>query len=537
MLASKTPQQAIAEGLPKPSECDIVIVIFWSRMGTPLPAEYVKPDGSPYRSGTEWEYWDALQAADQDDKPQVLVYRRTEVPNVSMEDPEKDAKLRQWELVKTFFDAFRNADGSLRGGYNPYDTPDTFEKDLSLHLQDRIARLLEAHEDKAPPDADAPAFTTHEPPLWPGSPFPGLRAFGAADAPIFFGRGRATDGLVARLARGDRFTGVVGASGSGKSSLVAAGLLPRLSDNAIPGSRDWIQLRFTPGKLGDNPLMALCSGFEAWLEAQGRRVRDEAIALQTNPGAIAELIGLALDDRPDWVEVLLFVDQFEELFTVVDAKYRDPFINLIEQATNVPRLRMVAALRADFYHYCVEQPALAELLRSGSYPLSAPGVGALFEMIDRPAARAGLTFEEGLAQRIVDETGNEPGTLPLMAFALSELYKAGRSDTEHTHAEYEGFGGVQGAISQRAESTFMSLDAEAQATLEQVFRGLLELEKAEAHWAVARRRAQLNDITPTPAAERLVTAFTDARLLIQDREQDGEPVGWTGGTRPRATWS
>jgi formylglycine-generating enzyme required for sulfatase activity len=145
-------------------------------------------------------------------------------------------------------------------------------------------------------------------------------------------------------------------------------------------------------------------------------------------------------------------------------------------------------------------------------------------MIDRPAARAGLTFEEGLAQRIVDETGNEPGTLPLMAFALSELYKAGRSDTELTHAEYEGFGGVQGAISQRAESTFMSLDAEAQATLEQVFRGLLELEKAEAHWVVARRRARLNDITPTPAAERLVTAFTKVRLLIQDREQDGEPV-------------
>jgi hypothetical protein len=65
MLASKTPQQAIADGLPKPSECDIALVIFWSRMGTPLPAEYVKPDGSPYRSGTEWEYWDALQAAEQ----------------------------------------------------------------------------------------------------------------------------------------------------------------------------------------------------------------------------------------------------------------------------------------------------------------------------------------------------------------------------------------------------------------------------------------------------------------------------------------
>jgi formylglycine-generating enzyme required for sulfatase activity len=426
--------------------------------------------------------------------------------------------------VKTFFEAFRNPDGSLRGGYNPYDTPDTFEKDLALHLQDRIARWLEAHEAKAPADADGPAPPAPEPPLWHGSPFPGLRSFGAADAPIFFGRGRETDGLVARLAKGDRFTVVVGASGSGKSSLVAAGLLPRLSDNAIPGSRDWVQVRFTPGELGDNPLIALCSGFKAWLEAQGRRVRDEAMTLQDNPETIAELISLALDGRPDWVEVLLFVDQFEELFTVVDAKYRGPFLDLIEQAVNVPRLRIVATLRADFYHYCVAQPALAELLRAGTYPVSAPGVGALFEMIDRPAARAGLTFEEGLAQRIVDETGNEPGALPLMAFALSEIYEAGRADTELTHAAYEGFGGVKGAISQRAESTFMTLDAEAQATLEQVFRGLLEVEEADTHWVSVRRRSRLSDIAPTPAAARLVTAFTDARLLIQDREQDGAPV-------------
>jgi hypothetical protein len=284
-----------------------------------------------------------------------------------MEDPQYEEKRQQWELVKTFFAAFRNPDGSIKGGYNPYDTPDTFEKDLALHLQDRIARLLQEHEAKLPPTADASAMTAAEPPLWDGSPFPGLRAFGAADAPIFFGRGRETDGLVARLAKGDGFTVVVGASGSGKSSLVAAGLLPRLSDNAIPGSRDWIQVRFTPGELGDNPLMALCSGFKAGLEAEGRRVRDEAMKLQDHPEAIAELIGLALDGRPDWAEVLLFIDQFEELFTVVGAKYRGPFVDLLERAVNVPGLRIVATLRADFYHYCVEQPALAELLRAGTY--------------------------------------------------------------------------------------------------------------------------------------------------------------------------
>ena len=167
--------------------------------------------------------------------------------------------------MESFFAAFRNPDGSISGGYNPYDTPDTFEKDLALHLQDRIARLLQEHEAKALPAAEAPASTAPEPPLWDGSPFPGLRAFGANDAPIFFGRGRETDGLVARLAKGERFTVVVGASGSGKSSLVAAGLLPRLAANAIAGAKDGCSLRwwargaaeprldgvrFTPGELG-----------------------------------------------------------------------------------------------------------------------------------------------------------------------------------------------------------------------------------------------------------------------------------------------
>ena len=531
MLATMTPQEAITLQRPKPSECDIVIVIFWSRMGTPLPPEHVKPDGSAYLSGTEWEYLDALQGARQMGRPRVLVYRRTEVPSISLDDPQFQEKQDQWQLVKTFFASFRNPDRSIRGGVNDYDTPDAFEKKLTEHLREIFQALLMEHEAKTqvseaetrPEAAQAPEGP-QEPPLWEGSPFPGLRAFGEDDAPLYFGRGRETDGLIRRLDEGARFITVVGASGSGKSSLVAAGLLPRLKNNAVSGSRDWLRVRVTPGELGENPFIALVSGFKPVLDRHARRVRDEAKKLETDPSALGELIGLMLEDQREWSELLLFVDQFEELFTVVGAGYRGAFSELLAYAATLPRLRTVTTLRADFYHRCVEQLALAELLRAGSYPLAAPGVGALHEMITRPVARAGLSFEAELPERILDDTGAEPGALPLMAFALSELYENRTDDRQLTHAAYEKFEGVKGAISQRAEDIFQALDDDAKAMFASVFRELVEVESTENGWVATRRRTSLTEVAPTLGAQQLVAAFTKARLLLQSGGEENAMV-------------
>ena len=138
MLAGMTPQQAIAEGLPKPSECDIVIVILWSRMGTPLPTEYAKLDGKPCLSGTEWEYCDAKRAWDQYKKPAILIYRRTEKLLFDPDDQDYEEKGEQRRKVKSFFESFRNPDGSISSGVNDYADPAQFEKDLSLHLRSVI---------------------------------------------------------------------------------------------------------------------------------------------------------------------------------------------------------------------------------------------------------------------------------------------------------------------------------------------------------------------------------------------------------------
>ena len=142
MLATLTPQEAIAQGLPKPSECDIVVTIFWTRMGTPLPKEWKKSNGEPYLSGTEWEFLDAIQAVDRKGKPGVLLYRRSEVPSLLPTDPKFLEKYQQWQQVEGFFDSLRNPDGSIRQSHNAYDTPEQFDQDLERHLKGLIGRLL-----------------------------------------------------------------------------------------------------------------------------------------------------------------------------------------------------------------------------------------------------------------------------------------------------------------------------------------------------------------------------------------------------------
>ncbi len=542
LLATMTPQAAIDEGLAKPSECDIVVVIFWARMGTPLPREYTKPDGSPYVSGAEWEYEDAIRGHGDHGKPEVLVYRRAEEPRFSPADAEFMQKYEQWQRVEAFFEGFRDPDGTIRRGYNTYAAAGDFERVFKNHLRALIKRLIDAAP--RPPTGDG-APVPSEPPLWEGPPFPGLRAFDADDASIFFGRGRETDDLVAKLAEPHRrFIVVVGASGAGKSSLVAAGLLPRLHANEIEGSKDWLCVRITPGELGPNPFVVLADRLRAQLENEPRSALELAGQLAATPAALDELAGSILEGEPDWAQLLLFVDQFEELFTLAGPEHRGPFIEMLAAAAEAERLRIVATIRADFYARCLEWPKLTALMRAGSYPLAAPEFGALFEMITGPAARAGLTLEDGLALRILEDTGKEPGALALMAFALAELYEAREPNGLLTHAAYERFGGVKGAIAKRAEDTFAALEADVQAELPTVFRELVEVDE---RGVVTRQRAKIGRAAASDTAGEFITALVDARLLVTSRAEGDEPVveaahealleawprlaGWIGDTR------
>lgn len=536
MIATKTPQQAINEGLARPSECDVVIVILWSRFGTPLDvtAHGVKPeDNQPYLSGTEWEYLDAFRAAKASENgfPLIVVYRRIEPIMVDITDPQKEEKELQFARVQYFFDSLRNTStGAYTGGHNEYKSHDDFRHLLEIDLRVLVKLVLDTPETLV-----APKRVGSSAPLWKGSPFPGLRAFGPDDAPIFWGRGREVDALISRLSEG-RFVGIVGASGSGKSSVMAAGLIPRLRINAIEGSKDWFIIQMKPGegKDKDGLVDPFASVYEALLETfeelrpktallASRQKREFTEELRENRRALAETCTHLLRNAVEWAEIILMIDQFEELFTLVRDSHRAAFVEMIVEALSVQRLRIVVTLRADFYHRCVEWGSLARLLESGTFPLSAPKRDALREMIERPAERAGLLFEKGLPLRILDDTGDEPGNLALMAYTLDELYHACKDAGQLTHEAYENLGGVQGAIGERAEVAFGSLSSESQATLPFVFRELVEVDE---RGIATRRRAFLDEVirNDNAATGFLIDTLTQARLLVQSRGENDRPV-------------
>lgn len=519
LLAIMPPQEAINEGLPKPSECDIVIVIFWARMGTPLPTQsFSKPDGSRFLSGTEWEFEDAMQAYRKYGKPTVIVYKRTEDVAFNPKDHDFDDQVKQWRRVEAFFENFYDQDGSAKHGYNKYKAPDDFRSILTEHLRSIVQREIKSQNDN-----NKDIKGNERPALWKGSPFPGLRSFTYEDALIFFGREIEIDNLVKRLDTKNRhLICIVGASGSGKSSLVAAGLLPRLMSGAIGGSQDWLSIRFSPGEFsGGDP-------FEAFAKSLMKYFPDTQNADHTFRNIVTELNNYSPDlfdsllaDQVPWSKLFIFIDQFEELFTLVKEQHRTKFITLLGYMKDQVRVRIVLTLRSDFYARCLEFPKLAEILKETTYPLAAPLVHELKDMITKPAQRAGLDFEDELVTRLLRDTGSDTGSLALMAFALQQLYEARNKMGVLTHQAYESFGGVKGAIGRQAQSAFSKLSKQAKNALPKLFTHLVSIDER----SIITRRPANEDLLPDDEyTNELITEFTEARLLVRSKRNDSTPI-------------
>lgn len=519
MEAGMTPQEAIALGLPTPDACDLTVVILWSRIGTPLPADFeLKNDGSPYLSGTEWEYLNALSAYQSTGKPAVWVYRRQGAPQLAADDPQLEDKLVQWRKLERFFAAFSNPDGSLAGGFNAYETPDDFRQQFEHHLRNRLDKLLETQPDIKliqAHDTIAPG------PCWKATPYPGLEAFTPEQAPIFFGRGVEVDQLLQQFSDAQvRFIAVVGVSGSGKSSLVKAGLLPRLRSGII-GYAPWGDLLFKPGERGGNPFLALAYEVKARLQLSGQTEQDMARSMQADPPQLQQYLTRILAQQALANELLLVVDQFEELFTQTSETIRNDFLAVLHDLVSHPQIRIIVTLRADFYARAIEEKTLAELLRRdrGTFPLDPPGISAIYQMIIRPAEASGLELQDGLAQRLLDDAGNGPGALALIAFTLNQLYQRESNSRYLSIEAYEDFGGVQGAVQKRAESALQGLTVNIDNALPKLFVHLVEVNEQE---VATRRRAP--QMLLAADARLIADALIGARLLVSGEGEANQPT-------------
>jgi WD40 repeat protein/class 3 adenylate cyclase len=330
----------------------------------------------------------------------------------------------------------------------------------------------------------------------PTCPFKGLASFEPEDAQYFFGRERLVGELAARTVQVG-LLGVVGASGSGKSSVVSAGLLPSLRAGLLPGSERWSQVRMRPG---EHPIAELRATLATQLGESG------------TDGSLSEVVDRAApDDR-----LVLFVDQFEEVFTTCsDETERAAFVeDLADAAHGSPdRVVVVLALRGDFYGHCAEYPALAEMLSANHVPIGSMTPEELHRAIELPARRVGLRVESALVDALASEVAEQPGGLPLLSTALVELWRE-RSDGWLRLEAAERTGGVHGAVARLAESTFDQMSEGEQETAKNVFLRLTGPGEGE---AITRRRVPISefDLGREEVAASVIGRLTADRLITK----------------------
>jgi energy-coupling factor transporter ATP-binding protein EcfA2 len=277
------------------------------------------------------------------------------------------------------------------------------------------------------------------------SPYLGLTAFEPHDAALFFGRAEIVGELCARLADSP-FVAVFGASGSGKSSILRAGLLPAVQNGVVTGGGTWRTILLTPGR---HPVEELAVQLGNAVGLSAGSVRAD---LARQPATVNLVVRQILAARSAEC-VLIMVDQFEEVFALCpDERERAAFIGcLVEAAAGQDAsVRMVLGVRADFFARCAQYPALVAALRDRQVLIGPMEAAGLRAVIREPAARAGVKVEAALIEAIIADAEGEPGALPLVSHALYETWKRRTGDTM-TLAAYHRAGGVRGAIAQSAE--------------------------------------------------------------------------------------
>jgi WD40 repeat protein/DNA-binding SARP family transcriptional activator len=365
----------------------------------------------------------------------------------------------------------------------------------------------------------ASPFTDESPA--PGEPpYMGLQHYNETDADYFFGREPLINLICTHITEGHPFIAIVGASGSGKSSLVRAGLIPTLNpqgfkknlpDAQVDGGHDWKIVLVNPTM---HPLEALAMGLNQHLQTEIRSadLKENVHFLRRH------LLAIGQESR-----LLIVIDQFEELFTLcADELERRAFVDVLMSIADnglEEHVHVVITLRADFYSYCGQYPNLREALTRAQIYIGPMSAEEVRRVIEEPARHGGWDFEPGLVELILRDVNREPGMLPLLSHALLETWRR-RQGRTLTLQGYVKSGGVRGAIARTAETVFnLQLSSEQQQIAKNIFLRLTNLgEGVEG----TRRRVMLAELLPAAreasAVQSVLKILSDARLITIDED-------------------
>ncbi len=357
------------------------------------------------------------------------------------------------------------------------------------------------------------------------NPYKGLKAFEEADAGQFFGRISLTEQLLARLASdkdgesGDNLLVIVGPSGSGKSSVVKAGLIPALRRGALPGSDEWFYADMVPGA---NPMEEVEA---ALLRVAVNPPESLLRQLREDERGLVRAIKRVLPD--DNTQLVLFIDQFEEVFTLTTSEAdRQHFLNSLLNAVNEPRnrLRLIITLRADFYDRPLSYHEFGQLVRQYTEVVLPLSPQELENAIVQPARQVGVALENGLSTAIIADVRDQPGALPLLQYALTQLYDQ-RENGRLTLDTYKHIGRALGALAQRAETLYNELTPAAQEQARQMFLRLVTLGEGTEDTRRRVTRSELRALGDDAVMQRVIDTFGNQRLLTFDNDpQTREPT-------------
>ncbi|MFH1139069.1 MAG: tetratricopeptide repeat protein [Pseudomonadota bacterium] len=526
--------QGFQENLPLPSETDLVVCILWSRIGTRLPKDFSAGPGQSPPTGTEFEIQDALRAYRAYKKPSLMIYRKAARQSILADDPQAEEKLRQHRALNSLLDSvFLDDDGALKAAHHKFDSSHTFGQILETHLKKWIIRLF-------PQARSRPTWTS-------GSPFRELLVFEEEHSPVFFGRSQAVADLLQKArgqaAAGKAFTLVLGQSGSGKSSLLRAGLSPLLCQpGVIEGVGLWRKAIFSPEDNGGRIFLTVADALLRALPelgADGTTAEKLSEMLAAGPESAPPLVKGGLSQAADrarreknlesqpLARLLLVVDQFETVFTAdgLDHAARAGFIATLRALACSGLVWVFAAMRSDFYHRLEEIPGLLPLKEGAEFQLALPTASELSEMVRRPAEAAGLTFEKnpdsgrGLDDVLIDGAVEHPENLPLLEFVLEKLYLAAQTPGEGKKtgllelAAYKTEGGLEGAVANHAEKVLGEAAPSEAGMLKTVIRRLVNQRLGD----LPTRRCAPKSEFKGPAAA-LVERLTKARILVAKPE-------------------
>ncbi len=543
------------EQIASPGEHDIVVFIFWKRLGTDLPPAYNRADGTT-RTGTEYEFEEArdAQARRPDRLPDILVYRKT--AKVLFGEETVDLERAQKKALDHFWERWFHSDsGHFIGAFQSFAHANDFELQFERNLREWLHRR---HADHVVWDIERQ-----------GSPYRGLAPIDEKHSELFFGRDVDINRARARfIAVGQQsqhrsvpFLLILGASGCGKSSFLRAGLVPRMRAAGVPAYLEdgsdrihaFRSVVVIPREMGED----LCRGLATALYgpkspadlgdtglaelAQGDYPTPESFATlaSNSPASAVPPILRALDragtsattDTPDSSQrwgLLLAIDQLEELFARPDAD-RQAFVRLLAALTATGRVWIAATMRNDFYARLRQDPDLSALTDRGRiYDLAPPSVGDYRAIIRQTAQAAGLRFEvseqRDLAKEIEAEAGSE-GALPMVAFLLEQLFQERRGN-ELTLETYDRLGGAAGALARRGDELFESLPTAVQDAFPRVGRRLVR--KSLQDLAPTATSVPVSVFLPGSPEAQLMDVLLQARLVGSFTvSADGEhPATW-----------